>query len=130
MTKELKRVFRYSNCFKLRVVQEISNGSSISELRNRYGIKGAYTVQRWIKKFGRTELLSEIIYVKTRTEMDRIKDLESENKRLKIALADATLAKDALESLLEVASEHYQTDIKKNLGSELSFVVKKSKDKK
>ena len=130
MTKELKSVLRYSNCFKLRVVQEVSNGSSISEVRSRYGIRGSYTVQRWIKKFGRTELLTEIIYVKTRTEMDRVKELEFENKRLKIALADATLAKDALESLLEVASEHYQTDIKKNLGSELLAGVKNSRDKK
>jgi len=130
MTKELKSVLRYSNCFKLRVVQEVSNGSSISEVRSRYGIRGSYTVQRWIKKFGRTELLTEIIYVKTRTEMDRVKELEFENKRLKIALADATLAKDALESLLEVASEHYQTDIKKNLGSELFAGVKNSRDKK
>jgi hypothetical protein len=49
-----------------------------------------------------------------RGEDDKIKQLEQENKRLKIALADATLAKDVPESLIEVVDEQYQTDVKKN----------------
>jgi hypothetical protein len=36
---------------------------------------------------------------------------------LKIALADATLAKDVLETLVKVVNEHYQTDVKKILDS-------------
>jgi hypothetical protein len=45
---------------------------------------------------------------------------------LKIALADALLEKIALESLIEVVNEHYETDVKKNLGQQpLSAAVKK-----
>ena len=76
-------------------------------------------MQYWIRKFGRPELLNTVIRVKMRSEDDKIKQLESENKRLKIALADAVLAKDVLETLIDVADEHYQTDIKKNFGQKL-----------
>jgi hypothetical protein len=50
-----------------------------------------------------------------RSEDDKIKQLELENRRLKIAFADATLANDVLETLIEVVDEHYQTDVKKKL---------------
>jgi transposase-like protein len=116
MSKNQRPIIRYSNCFKEKVVQEVSNGSSIAEVRRRYDIKGEMTVQKWLKKFGRTELLNTVIRVKMRSEDDKLKVLEAENKRLKIALADAVLARDCLETLIEVVDEHYQTDVKKNFG--------------
>ncbi len=62
-------------------------------------------------------------------EKDRTKELEHEIKRLKIALADATMEKHALETLIEIVDEHYQTDVKKNLGHQPSKEpVKKKKD--
>ena len=113
MSKIQKTVYRYSSCFKEKVIQEVSSGSSISEVCRRYDIKGGSTVQYWIKKFGRSELLNTVIRVKMRSEEDKIKQLEAENQRLKIALADAVLVRDVLETLIEVADEHYQTDLKK-----------------
>ena len=65
-----------------------------------------------------------------RSEDDIIKQLEVENRRLKIALADATLAKDVLETLVEVVNEHYQTDVKKNFGQKLFSDAKSSMIKK
>ena len=65
-----------------------------------------------------------------RSEDDRIKQLESENKRLKVSLADAILAKDVLETLIEIVDEHYQTDVKKNFGQPLLGAVRRSKIKK
>ena len=119
MSKHQKTIYRYSNCFKEKVVQEVSNGSSLSEVCRRYDIKGGNTVQYWIKKFGRKDLLNTVIRVKMRSEDDRMKQLEAENKRLKIALADATLANDLLETLIDVVDEHYDTDVKKNFGQKL-----------
>jgi transposase-like protein len=119
MSKIKRTFYRYSNCFKEKVVQEVSSGSSISSVCRRYGIKGSSTVQGWLKKSGRKDLLNTVIRVKMRSEDDKLKQLEAEIKRLKIALADATLSIDILESLVEVANEHYQTDIKKNFGQAL-----------
>ena len=130
MSKVQKKIYRYSNCFKEKVVQEVSSGSSISEVCRRYGIKGGATVQSWLRQFGRKELLNTVIRVKMRSEEDRVKALEAENRRLKIALADATLAKDVLETLVDVVNEHYQTDVKKNFGQKLFVDVKSSNVKK
>jgi transposase-like protein len=130
MPKVQRKIVRYSNCFKEKVVQEVSNGSSISEVCRRYDIKGSNTVQNWLRKYGRTELLNTVIRVKMRSEEDKVKALELENRRLKIALADSTLAKDVLETLIEVVNEHYQTDVKKNFGQKLFTDVQREKDKK
>jgi transposase-like protein len=130
MRKNQREIYRYSDCFKEKVVQEISAGSTISEVCRRYDIKGLSTVQNWLKKYGRTELLNTIIRVKMKTEDDKIKQLESENKRLKIALADATLAKDVLEVLIEEVDAHYQTDVKKNFGQKLSTDARRKRGKR
>ena len=129
MSKLQRKTIRYSDCFKRKIVEEVSQGKSISEVSRTYGIKGSMTVHKWIKRYGREDLLSEIIYVKMRKETDRQKELELENKRLKIALAEAVLAKDALETLVEIANEHYQTDLKKNFGTKLfnDVLVQKTK---
>jgi len=122
--------YRYSESFKLMVVQEVSSGSSISEVCRRYGIKNMSIVSNWLKKHGRTDLLNTVIRVKMRSEEDKMKQLEAENKRLKIALADAILAKEVLETLVEVVDNHYQTDIKKNFGQKLFDDVVQKKIKK
>jgi transposase-like protein len=123
MSRFQKTFYRYSNCFKEKVVQEVSSGSSISEVCRRYDIKGTGTVQSWIKKYGRTDLLNKVIRVKMRSEDDKFKQLEAENRRLKVALADAILVKDVLETLIDVVDEHYQTDVKKNFGHKLLSAV-------
>jgi transposase-like protein len=57
----LRKICRYGNCFKLQVVEAIEkDGLSIEEARRRYGIAGATTVQRWLRKFGKNELLHKV----------------------------------------------------------------------
>lgn len=60
---------------------------------------------------------------KSMQEKGEIKELEAEISRLKIALSESELARHALESLVEVVNEHYQTDIKKNLGRQPSLAA-------
>lgn len=129
MTKEQKVIKRYSISFKQKVVREVEEGElTISEVGRRYGIKGGSTIQNWIRKFGKNYLLSKIVRIETMGEKDRIKELEGEVMRLKVALADATLARHALESLIDVVNEHYHTDVKKNLGGKPSKNVIRKKD--
>ena len=113
MSKERRTIYRYSESFKEHVIQEVSQGSSISEVCRRYDIKNMSNVSKWIRQYGRHELLNTVIRVKMRSEDDKIKQLEAENKRLKISLADAVLAKELLETLVEMVDNHYQTDVKK-----------------
>jgi len=118
MTKEQRTIIRYSISFKQKVVREIeTEGLLIAAARRRYGISGSQTIQSWLKRYGKNHLLNKVIRVETKTEKDRVKELEAEVKKLKIALADSTLEKRALEILIDVVNEHYDTDVKKNLGS-------------
>lgn len=119
MTRQQKITTRYSISFKHKVVKEIEEeGLGISQAARRYGIKGGGTVQKWVKQLGKNHLLNKIVKVEMKGEKDRTKELEMEIKRLKIALADATMEKYALETLIEIVDEHYQTDVKKNLGQQ------------
>lgn len=121
MTRQQRVIIRYSISFKRKVVKEIEEeGLTVTEASRRYGIKGAETIQKWIKQFGKNHLLNKIVRVEMKGEKDRTRELEAEIKRLKIALADATLQKDALETLIDVVNEHYHTDVKKNLGQQPS----------
>ncbi len=116
MTTRSKVLIRYSISFKQKVVREVEKGASFVEIRRRYDIKGGGTIQKWVKQFGKNHLLNQIVRIEMKGEKDRVKELEEEVKRLKIALADATMAKDLLGTLVEVANRHYKTDLKKNFG--------------
>jgi transposase-like protein len=129
MAKQQGTTLRYSISFKQKVVKEIEEeGLTFSEAARRYDIKGGQTIQNWIRSFGKNDLLNKIVRVEMKGEKDRVKELENEVKKLKIALADATLAKGALETLIDVVNEHYQTDVKKNLGQQPSDGQQKKKD--
>lgn len=128
MAKQQKETIRYSISFKQKVVREIEEeGLGVKAAARRYGIKGGSTVQKWIKQFGKNYLLNKIVRVEMKGEKDRVKELEAEIKKLKIALADATMEKHALETLIDIVNENYQTDVKKNLGQQLSKEVTRKK---
>jgi hypothetical protein len=98
-------------------VSEVSQGESLAAVSRKYGIKGMATVKRWVLRYGDPTKLNEVIYVKMRKETDQLRVLQKEVQRLKLALADKTLAYDALESLLEVAGIDREA-LKKNTESE------------
>jgi len=121
MTRQQKVTIRYSISFKQKIVKEIEeDGLAIADAAKLYGIKGGSTIQKWIKQFGKNHLLNKIIRVEMKGKKDRVKELEKEVKKLKEALADAYLAKDCAEKIIELANLEFQTDLKKNLGQKQS----------
>lgn len=116
MQKSHQELVRYSSSFKQQVVRELETGAGIEELRKRYKIGGGATIQGWLRKFGKNHLLNKVVRIETMEERDRLKQLEAENKKLKMALADSLMAQRCLEVLIEEANKEYKTDIKKNFG--------------
>jgi transposase-like protein len=104
---------RYSEAFRKSVVREYEDGETITGLRQRYGIGGAATIQRWIKEYGIAGLRHEVVVMQRADEQRREKQLEVRIKELEAALSQLTLDKLMLETTLEVASERYGEDIKK-----------------
>ena len=112
------QIIRYSESFKLQVIKEYSESNlTIKELHDKYGIRGGVTIQTWLRKYKREDLLNKIIRVEKPNEKSKIKTLEKENQILKNALAEAHLKQIMSESFLEVMSEE--------LGLSLEEVKKK-----
>jgi transposase len=125
MTKIERKVIRYGISFKQEVVREYENGSSICELNRKYGIGGSQTIEKWIKKFGKTHLLTKIIRIETMDERNRLKQMEEELKAVKVALAESLMKNRCLEILIDEANKEYDTDLKKNFGPNASRIATK-----
>ena len=129
MAKQQRSIIRYSISFKQQVVKEIEEeGLSYEDAKRRYGIKGGETIQKWLVQLGKNHLVNKIVRVEMKGEKDRVKELEAEVKKLKAALADSALENYAMKTLIDVVNEHYDTDVKKNLGPRLSKEEVKKKD--
>ena len=124
------QTIRYSSAFKLKVVSEIESGKySIGEARRIYDINGGETIQKWIKKLGKTHLLNKVVRIQMKDERDKIKELKNQIKALERTLSKAQVDNLCWQSLVEVIDEKYGIDSKKNFGSklppELQEVLKK-----
>ena len=110
-------IHRYSLAFKQKVVSEIERGElNVGDAQRIYDIRGNETIQSWIRKLGKNHLLNKVVRIEMKDEKEKVKELEKQVKVLESALAQSHVKNIALESLLECAEEHYQSDFKKNFG--------------
>ena len=86
-------VIRYSEAFKLQVIRELEAGrfTSIREASRAYGIKGAETVVKWVRRYGKNHLLGKVIVVMKANEQTEVQALRKQVRELKAALVDAHL---------------------------------------
>ena len=87
----MRTCIRYSEGFKMQVLGELEEGKFESQeaLRRTYGIRGGATLQRWIRKYGKTHLLTRVIRVEKPEEQSEVSMLRKRVKTLEKALADA-----------------------------------------
>lgn len=129
---EPRTIKRYSESMKIQVVKEYEAGSSTGELKKKYGITGAQTIQKWVQRYGLEGLRHKVMRIQTAEEAKRIDELEAEVKELKEALVKVSLEKLALESTLEVLEEAglVKEEAKKNAVSSSNGSGKKPESKK
>ena len=105
MYKNDKVIRRYSEPFKLKILAELSTGKyTKSELGKLYSIAPT-TVNEWIRKYERKDLMNTRVKVETKDEITRIKALQKEIEQLKKLLLKKDLDAMVEESYLEVAAE-------------------------
>ena len=114
-----KIIRRYSESFKLKVLTELSHGNyTKSKLAKIYGMNPS-TINEWIKKYDRKDLMNSRVMIETRDEVSRLKALQKEVEQLKNLLIKKDLVKLVTDNYLEVASENlgYKNveELKKNL---------------
>jgi transposase-like protein len=110
---------RYSEGFKLKILSELSGGKySKRQLSRIYGLQGS-TINEWIKKYDRKDLMNTRIMVEDQDEITRVKALQREIEQLKKLLLKKDLEQLVNDSFLEVAAEKlgYKNvaELKKNL---------------
>tara|TARA_R110001592_G_C12970750_1_gene733235 strand:- start:567 stop:938 length:372 start_codon:yes stop_codon:yes gene_type:complete len=116
-----KVVRRYSESFKLKVLDELTTGKySKTQLGNLYGVNPS-TINEWIRKYDRKDLMNTRILVENIDETSRLKALKKEVEQLKNLLVKKDLEKLVGDSYLEVAAKNlgYKSveELKKNLNT-------------
>ena len=106
-------IVRYSIGFKLQVVNQLESGrfSSICEAKGHYGISGADTIQRWLRKYGRNELCPKVVRVEKPNEKNQILELKKQIRQLKEALGQTQAEKVIGEEFLKIACEKMGLDV-------------------
>jgi transposase-like protein len=98
-------VRRYSESFKLKVLAELTKGNhSKRQIALTYGVQSS-TINGWIKKYNRTDLMNTRVTVQTDDELSRIKALQKELKQLKDLLIKKDLEKLVNDCYLEIAAQ-------------------------
>ena len=110
---------RYSEGFKLKVLAELSSGKySKRQLSMIYGLQTS-TINGWIRKYDRKDLMNTRIMVENQDEISRLKALQKEIEQLIKLLLKKDLELLANDAYLEVIAEKYGyknvAELKKNL---------------
>ncbi|MGB5392739.1 MAG: transposase [Lutimonas sp.] len=96
---------RYSEPFKLKILDELTSGKlNKNQLGKLYGINPT-TINEWIRKYNRKDLMNTRVKVETKDEITRIKQLQKEIEQLKKVLLKKDMDSLIDESYLEVAAE-------------------------
>jgi transposase-like protein len=116
----MRDVIRYSEAFKLRLVEDIGNGKykSPGEVRRRNGIRGGPTVKGWIKRYGREDLLPKRIKAETMNGIDELKATKRRIREPGAALADSRTDYFHGRAFLDIAREDFgvgRDELKKNV---------------
>ena len=119
MYKNDQVIRRYSEGFKLKILTELSTGKySKKQLGSIYGIDRS-TINEWIKKYDRKDLMNTRIMIENDDDISRIKALQKEIDQLKKVIVKKDLEMLVNDSYLEVIAEKYGyknvAELKKNL---------------
>ena len=110
-----RTVMRYSMGFKQQVIEQLESGrfGSINEAKEHFGIRGDYTVQRWLRKYGRNHLCAKVVRVEKPDEKNRIRELKKQVRQLKEALGQTQAEKIIGEEFLKIACEQLGQEVEK-----------------
>lgn len=106
------RTYSYSEAFKRQVVEEVERGkhATVESARRAYGIGGAKTVWKWVKRYGREDLLPTKVRIETLKERNELAEARKRIRELEAAVADAHIDYCLEKAYLRVACERLGED--------------------
>ena len=104
---------RYSEAFKQQVISELEAGkfSGAFAAARAYGIRGRGTINAWLRKYGRGDLMARRVTITTMAEQDEAKALKQRVRELEKALADTHMKELLGEAYLEIACQRLGLDV-------------------
>src|SRR5699024_327512 len=126
--KRIKRRRKFSEDFKLKVVQEYESGQfTVLEMTKIYDLR-EQTIYNWIYKYSKYNKKSIQVVEMKNSQAEKIKKMEARIKELEQAVGQKQMNIDYLEKMIDLAKEYYDIDIKKNSDTPHSGGSKTTKD--
>lgn len=125
---------RYSEAYKRQIVKEVEGGkyTSLNSVAKAYGIGCMATISRWVRQYGREDLLPRNVRINTLKEQSELKKARKRIRELEIAVADGHIDYCLEKGYLQAACDRLGEDIdtfKKKHAMTLSETRKRRKIK-
>lgn len=125
--RKIRKHRRYSEEFKKQLVGEFESGKfSVPELERLHGV-GNSLIYQWIYKYSTFNSKGYRIVEHRSSSSKKVRELESRIKELEAALGRKQIMIDYLETMMQVAKEELDIDIKKNFDTPQSKSSTKNK---
>ena len=104
---------RYSEAFKQQVISELEAGkfAGPKAAARAYGIRGGGTINGWLRKYARSDLMPRRVTITTMAEQDETKALKERVRELEKALADTHMKELLGEAYLEIACQRLGLEV-------------------
>lgn len=125
--QQVQKYRQFTEEFKKEIVRDFESGQySVVELVRLHGISSR-SIYSWIYKYSTFNKKGYRVVESKSSSIKKVKDLEKKIKDLEAALGRKQITIDYLETMIEVAKDELNYDIKKNFNTPPS--VNSEKDK-
>lgn len=112
--RAIRKHRKYSEEFKKQIVSDFESGKfSVIQLEKLHGV-GNPLIYQWIYKYSTFNTKGYRVVEHKNSSQKKVKELEAQIKELQAALGRKQIMIDYLETMMEVAKEELNIDIKKN----------------
>ena len=119
----------YSEEFKCQIVAEFESGKfSVPQLEKLHGISNV-SIYKWIYKFSTFNKKGFRVVEMNQSSSQKVKELEKKVKELEATVGRKQIMIDYLETMMGVAKDELDIDIKKNFSTPLSKESGKNENK-
>lgn len=112
--QKIRKRRNFSETFKREIVDAFESGKfSVLELERLHGISNAL-IYKWIYKYSKYNQKGYRIVEHSESSSKKVKDLQAKIKSLEAIIGQKQIKIDFLETMIEVAKDELNIDIKKN----------------
>lgn len=125
--QKIRKHRKFSEDYKRQLVKDFESGRySVPELSILHNL-APQTLYNWIYRYSRLNKTGYRVVEKKNSTTSKVKDLENRIKELERMVGQKQIMVDYYETMIELAKEEFDIDIKKNSNTPLSGDSKKKR---